>query len=190
LDTGRETWYKWWTRLSNTFGEPKARMRHVSDKRRPQVTTHEQVDSLLAALDKTVEGVLAYFEGPGSTSKARVGEWGAWEVLCHFVFWHEATIQGMESVARGGASSQLDVGVDDLNARVIAENQGKGFLDLTARLRELQGQLQRAARSLPDLDSPVMVHADGKMLSGRERLEIMNRHWGEHLAELQVAEPS
>jgi hypothetical protein len=154
------------------------------------VATHEQVDDLLAALDKTVEDVLAYFDGPGAVSKARVGEWGPWEVLCHFVVWHEATIQGMASVAAGGAPSQLDVSVDDLNARVIAANQGKGFPELTARLRELQGQLRRAARSLPDLDAAVVVHADGTRLSGRRRLEIMNRHWGEHLAELQAAEPS
>jgi hypothetical protein len=154
------------------------------------VTTHKQVESLLAALDATVQDALAYFEGPGSTSRARIDEWGAWEVLCHFVFWHEATIAGMESVARGGAPYRLEAGVDELNARTIAKHQGKSFLDLIARLRELQEQLQQAARSLPDLEAPVMVRTDGSGLSGRERLEIMNRHWEQHVAELRAAEPS
>ncbi len=152
--------------------------------------THEQGDDLLAALDRTVQSVLAYFEGPGSSSKARIDEWGAWDVLCHFVFWHEATAAGMASVASGDAPKTLDAGTDELNARVIAAHQGRSFLDLTVRLRELHGQLQRAARSLPDLDAPVIVLEDGRTLSGRQRLEIMNRHWNEHLVELQAAEPS
>lgn len=154
------------------------------------MTTHEQVDRLLAALDKTVEDVLAYFAGAGAISKARVGEWGAWEVLCHFVFWHEATIAGMESVARGGAPYRLDADADALNARELAKRQGKSFLELTARLRELQAQLSRAARSLPDLDAAVIVRANGSTLSGRERLEIMQRHWNQHAVELQAAESS
>lgn len=152
-----------------------------------QVTTHEQVERLLGALDRTVDRVLAYFEGPGSASETRIGDWGAWEILCHFVFWHEATAEGMASVARGGVPKQLDADTDELNARVIAAHQGQSFLDLTAHLRELHGQLQQAARSLPDLDLPVIVLIDGRTLSGRQRLEMMNRHWDEHLTELQNA---
>ena len=154
------------------------------------MTTDESVDGLLATLDRTVHEVLAYFEGPGSTSKARVGDWGAWEILCHFVFWHGATSEGMESVARGGAPYRLDAGVDELNDRIIAKHQGESFNQLTARLRELQIRLGQAARSLPDLDAAVILRFDGSMWSGRERLEIINRHWARHVAELQTAEPS
>jgi hypothetical protein len=154
------------------------------------VTAEKQADNILDTLDKTVRDVLAYFEGQGSKSKARVGDWGAWEVLCHFVFWHEATIEGMESVASGGSPYRLNAATDELNARTIAKYQGESFSDLTALLRELEEQLQQAARGLPDLDAPVIMRVDGTTLSGRERLEVINRHWANHVAELQAAEPS
>ncbi len=154
------------------------------------MTTNESVDSLLATLDETVKQVLAYFEGQGSASKARVGEWGAFDVLCHFVYWHEATSSGMESVAGGGAPFQLDATADELNAGIISENQGKSFIEVASRLRDLQERLKRAARSLPDLDSIVLERPGDLKLSGRDRLEIMNRHWARHVAELQAAEPS
>ncbi len=154
------------------------------------MTTNKQVDSLLAALDKTIQDTLAYFDDPGSKSKARVGDWGAWEVLCHFLFWHEATIEGMESVALGGDPYRADANVDELNARALAKYQGNSFLNLTAHLRESEERLQRAARKLPNLDVPVMMRANGTLLSGRERLELINRHWAGHVAELQAAELS
>lgn len=152
------------------------------------MTTNKEVDSLLAVLDKTVGEALAYFEGPGSQSKVRVGNWGDWEVLCHFVFWHEVTVEGMKSVARGGSPYRLDAGWDELNARTIAQHQGESFLKLTTRLRELHKELHRVVHSLPDLDTLVMIRADETTVSGRERLEMMNRHWVQHVAELQAVE--
>lgn len=154
------------------------------------MTTNKQDDSLLAALDKTVQGVLAYFDGPGATTRARIGDWGAWEVLCHFLFWHEATIEGMESVARGGGPYRLDADTDELNARTIAKYQGSSFPDLVARLRELEKRLQRAVRNLPNWDVPVMMRLDGTTRSGRERLETIKQHWARHVAELQAAKLS
>ncbi|MFC2005431.1 DinB family protein [Chloroflexota bacterium] len=153
------------------------------------MNTKKEVNSLLATLDKTVSDVLAYFNGPGSTSKARVGEWGAWEVLCHFVLWHEATIKGMKSVACSGEPYLIDGATDELNAGAVAKYQGKSFNDLTARLRQLQEELKQAARSLPDPDAPVMTRKGGTTLSGRERLEIINGHWLRHMEALQAAEP-
>jgi len=154
------------------------------------VTTNKQADSVLAALDKTVRDTLAWFDGPGSRSKARIGDWGAWEVLCHFVFFHEATIEGMESAAHGGSPYRLDANVDELNARTIAKYQGDSFLSLITRLRELEERLQQAARNLLNWDAPVMMRMNGSLWSGRERLELINRHWAGHVAELQAAELS
>jgi len=154
------------------------------------MATNGHADDALAALDRTVRDALAYFEAMGPTPKASAGAWGAWEVLCHLLFWHEVTIEGMNSGARGDGPYRLDRAADELNARAIAEHQGTSFMELTAGLLSLQEQLQRAARSLPDLDAPVMMRVDGTLLSGRQRLEMIARHWSQHLAELKAAEQS
>ena len=85
---------------------------------------------------------------------------------------------------------QCYASADELNAVAIAKHHGMSLLDLTAALRSLEEQLQQAARSLPDLDAPVMMRADGTLLSGRQRLEMIDRHWSQHMAELKAAERS
>ncbi len=154
------------------------------------MATNRQADSALAAMDKTVTDALAYFEGTSFTSKATVGVWGAREVLCHFLFWHEVTLEGVKSVARGGSPYHLDAAADELNAKAIAKQQGVSLPNLIARLLKLEGQLRRAARKLPDLDAPVMMRADGTLLSGRQRIQMIDRHWAQHMAELRAAELS
>ena len=70
-----------------------------------------QVEELLAAVEKAVERGLEYFEASG----VRVGEWGIREVLSHMVFWHRGTVEGMESVGRGGGPTTLQGKTDELN---------------------------------------------------------------------------
>ena len=60
------------------------------------MTATRSAASLLAELQSTVDEVLTYFEGPGTESDARIGDWGAWEILAHFLYWHEMTAVGME----------------------------------------------------------------------------------------------
>ena len=38
-----------------------------------------------ASLDKVVQETLAYFEGPGRATNARVDRWQARDVLMHFI---------------------------------------------------------------------------------------------------------
>jgi hypothetical protein len=121
------------------------------------------------------------------TPKASSGAWGVWEVLSHFSFWHEVTIEGMQSVAKGGSRLRLQAAADELNADAIARHQGMSLLDLTERLRLLHEELRRAVQSLPDMDVPVMMRVDGTLLSGRQRLEAIGRHWAQHMAELEAA---
>lgn len=45
----------------------------------------------------------------------------------------------------------------------------------------------RAARNSPDLDRPCFQRANGELMTGRQRLELMTRHWAEHVRELQAA---
>src|SRR5918999_6274865 len=60
-------------------------------------------DAMIQNLDVAVREVLAYFEGPGRTSKAKVDRWLARDVLQHFLYFHDATAWGIQSAAIGGA---------------------------------------------------------------------------------------
>lgn len=153
------------------------------------LTTKEQTEALLIVFRATVNNVLAYFGGPGSTSRARVGDWGAWEMLCHFIRWHEATIEGMESVARGGGIYVVPEPAHEENARVVAKHRGESFAQLCSQLRALHERLERAARKITDLDADVIRFFEGASASARTRLERIPKHWAEHMAVLQSREP-
>jgi hypothetical protein len=157
------------------------------------MATHGHGDNALAPLDRldrTVRDALAYFEGIGPATRGSAHIWGAWEVLSHFLFWHEATIEGMQSVARGGDAHRLKASADELNAEAVAKHQGASLPDLTARLGALHEELRRAVNSLPNLDIPVMMRVDGTLLTGRQRLEAIDRHWAQHMVELEAARQS
>ena len=48
-------------------------------------------------------------------------------------------------------------------------------------------RLVRAARNAPDLDKPCFRRATGELMTGRQRLELLARHWAEHVGELEKA---
>ena len=85
----------------------------------------QQIDDLIATLEQSVESGLAYFQGPGGQSKVMIGHWGPREVLCHLVWWHQATVEGMESVAKNGAPYRIDASVDHMNARAVGRLAGR-----------------------------------------------------------------
>src|SRR5262249_26071571 len=59
-------------------------------------------DTVIDDLDRVVRETLAYFEGPGKTTNARIDRWQARDVLMHFLYFHDATAWGIQSVAVGG----------------------------------------------------------------------------------------
>ncbi|MEE8443316.1 MAG: hypothetical protein V3S37_06150 [Dehalococcoidia bacterium] len=147
----------------------------------------DNVESLLTTLQNTVEEVLAYFEGPGTTSKARVGDWGSWEVLAHFLYWHERTATGMESVALGTGPVTITGETDATNAESIKAVAGKSFQELVSEARRLQKQLDTAARKVTDLDAVVMVRPEApEGQTARQRLERLARHWLGHTEALRA----
>ena len=150
------------------------------------MSTARELDELLSTLEATVEEGLAYFGGPGATSTARVGDWGPREVLCHCLFWHEATAQGIESAISGGSPCILEASTDELNARAVAQHAGEGIPELIAHARDLQERLVQAAWQLPDLDVVVMQRPGTPPMTARQRLERISRHWQAHIAELQA----
>jgi len=145
-------------------------------------------DSLISGLSAAVEETLAYFEGPGQTSSARVAGWGAWEILAHFAYWHYATGWGIRSAAIGGPPWQLSGSADETNAAALALMAGDGFASMIAVLRGAHERLVRAARDAADLDATAFRMADGRDVSIGQRLELIARHWRGHLDALRELE--
>ena len=146
----------------------------------------QQIESHIATLEHSVEAGLAYFQGPGGQAKVRIGRWGPREVLCHLVWWHQATVEGMESVLSGGAPYRFYGSVDDMNARAVGRLSGKTIDQLADLVQQFQARLVKAARALPDTRATVLVFGDGSERSAEQRLETMASHWDEHVKELQA----
>jgi hypothetical protein len=153
----------------------------------------QQIDDLIAALERSVESGLAYFQGPGGQSKVMIGHWGPREVLCHLVWWHQATVEGMESVAKGGAPYRIYASVDEMNSRAVgrlagrelnqAGTYGASLVDLA---RQWQERLVKAARALPDPNTTVLIMGDGSGRSVQQRIETIAQRWNELVRELQA----
>ena len=146
----------------------------------------QQVDELIAGLERSVEAGLAYFQGPGSQSHVHIGRYGPREILCQLVWWHQVTVEGMESVASGGTPYRIYASVDEMNARAVGRLAGKDLQQLLDMARQWQTRLVQAARALADPTTPVLVMGDGSGRSGLQRLETLVQHWNERVRELQA----
>jgi len=157
------------------------------------MAANPQIDNLIATLEQNVEAGLAYFQGPGGQAKVMIGHWGPREILCHLVWWHQVTAEGMESVEKGGAPYRVYASVDEMNARAVGRMAGKDITkadtygaSLVESARQLQARLVKAARALPDPNATVLIMGDGSGRSVQQRLETIAHHWSEHVKELQA----
>jgi len=151
------------------------------------MTTAAGRDALVEDLDRAVQDVLAYFEGPGRTTTARVDRWQARDILQHFIYFHDATAWGIESAAHGGPVWSVPADADAVNEVCRRLHEHESFDDLLRQVRLAHARLLRAARDATDLDQPCFRRANGEASTGHQRLEILARHWREHLAALQAA---
>lgn len=145
------------------------------------------MEELITNLDSVVQDALAYFEGPGRASNARVDRWQARDVLMHFIYFHDATAWGIQSAALGGPPWPVPADSDVVNEVCGRLHEHETFDELLAQVRQAHGRLVRAARNASDLDKPCFQRATGELMTGRQRLELLARHWAEHLRELQDA---
>src|SRR5688500_2673208 len=144
-------------------------------------------DALIDNLDTAVREVLAYFEGAGRTLKAKIDKWHARDVLQHFIYFHDATAWGIQSAALGGPQWPVPGDSDIVNevCRKLHEQESIG--ELLAQLKQSHARLIRAAKKSPNLDQPCFRRANGESLTGRQRLELLAKHWTEHVDELKAA---
>ena len=145
-----------------------------------------QIEALIRALEQSVEAGLTYFQGPGGQARIKVGHWGPREVLCHLVWWHQATVEGLESVLSGGKPYRFYASVDEMKARAVGRLAGQDIAQLAELVRQLQARLVKAARALPDPNATVLVAGDGTGRSLLQRLEMIARHWSEHIYALEA----
>ena len=59
--------------------------------------------------------------------------------------------------------------------------------ELLGQLRQAHARLMQAARRSPNLDVACFRRANGETMTGRQRLELLARHWTEHVDELKKA---
>ena len=144
-------------------------------------------DTLISNLDRVAQDTFAYFEGAGRTTRARVDRWHARDVLMHFLYFHDATAWGIQSAALGGPPWPVPADADAVNEVCRRLHEHETVDELLAQLRQAHARLIRAAREAPDLDRPCFRRASGEVMSGRERLELLARHWTEHVRELEAA---
>ena len=141
----------------------------------------------IANMDRVARETFAYFDGPGRATAARVDQWQARDVLMHFIYFHDATAWGIQSAAQGGPPWPVPADSDTVNEVCRRLHAEESFDELLGQLRQAHNRLLRAARASDDLDRPCFKRSTGEVMSGRQRLELLARHWGEHVAELQKA---
>ena len=149
------------------------------------MTTAQQTDTLVASLQQAFDASISYFKAEAD-SEARTDLWTPREVLCHLNYWHKATVEGIESVASGGEPHRIYASTDEMNARAVGRAAGKDVTDLIEEIIPLQERLINGAQGLEDPDVTVLVRADGTELSAVQRLELMAKHWLEHLEEMNA----
>ncbi len=151
------------------------------------MTPTSSKEGLLANLDRVAQETFAYFDGAGRTTPARVDQWQARDVLQHFIYFHDATAWGIQSAAIGGPLWPVPGDSDIVNEVCRRLHEHESVDGLLAQLKQAHARLMRAARQAPDLDKPCFRRANGESLTGAQRLELLAKHWTEHVQELQAA---
>lgn len=146
-------------------------------------------DTVIAEMDRVAKQTFRYFAGPGKTTKARIDKWKARDVLQHFIYFHDATAWGIQSAAIGGPLWPVPGDSDIVNEVCRRLHEHESVDDLLAQLRQAHARLMGAAKN-GDLDKPCFRRANGETLTGAQRLELLARHWTEHVRELEAATPA
>jgi hypothetical protein len=151
------------------------------------MTTPASKNALLANLDRVVQDTLAYFAGPGRTTTARVDRWQARDVLMHFIYFHDATAWGIQSAAMGGPPWPVPADADTVNEVCRRLHEHESLDELLTQVRQAHARLVRVVGNAPDIDQPCFRRSNGETMTGRQRLELLARHWTEHVDALQAA---
>ena len=101
--------------------------------------TQNSQEQLIEALEETVNDALEYLTGEGLGSHAKVGDRGAWKVLCHMIYWHQTTTDGIESVVSGGDPRQFEAESYEVNVRIIEPYPARALRNWLERFAKYRG---------------------------------------------------
>ena len=153
------------------------------------MTTDVNIETIISDVEEVVAKGIAYVQA-NAESEVKIDIWTPREVLCHWIYWHAATAEGMETAASGEGPHQIHADTDDMNARSVGRKSGVSVAWLVEEMEELQARLTAAARAMPDPNAVVVVRNDGSQATGVQRLETIVSHWNEHLEEMAEAAAS
>ena len=151
------------------------------------MTTAAEKNAVVDNLDRVAQQTFDYFTGPGRTTSARVDRWEARDVLMHFIYFHDATAWGIRSAAMGGPPWTVSADADTVNEVSRRLREHESLDELLGQLRQAHARLVRAARESPDLDATCFKRSTGETMTGRQRLELITKHWAEHVEALRDA---
>ncbi len=151
------------------------------------MSTSPSNEALLAELDRVVKETLGYSDGAGRSTTAKVDGWQARDVLMHFIYFHDATAWGIQAAAHGGPPWQPPADADTINEVCRRLHAHESFDELLTQVKQAHARLVQAAPSSSPLDKPAFRRPNGETITGRQRLEVLARHWAEHVRELQTA---
>lgn len=142
-------------------------------------------------LEKAFNEAIAYYQGPGSASKAKVDKWGPKETLAHMIYFCNKNAEGMETVSKGGQPIILFPApfksADDANAVTVSQYAGKSMSQVVADARQAHQKMVKTARTMKDLDVPIVIRPNGETQTARVRIEGTANHWLNHVKELKAA---
>lgn len=151
------------------------------------MSTDANMEGLIAEVKQVVARGIAYVQA-NAESEVKIDIWTPREALCHFIYWHRAIAEGMESAAGGGAAHHIYAPIDEMNARSVGRKSGWTVAYLVEEMEELQERLVAAARGLSDADAAVLAYPSGSELTGLDAMRTIVAHWEEHLEEMAAAD--
>ena len=147
----------------------------------------QNLSDLIDSLERVVSETLGFFNDTGTNLDVKIEEWGYKEMLSHLVYWHRASLKGIQSVASGEGPFHIPESSDDMNSSIVKDLSGSSLSEITSELKNLQTLLATAAINIPDPETIVFVRANGESFSTLERLKHTASHWESHLKEFRTA---
>lgn len=115
------------------------------------------------------------------------GAWGAREVLCHIVYWHETYVRILRAINAGGAPVQREGRFTEFNRQAVVELGAVPAPELVARLRRAQRRLEVELLALTPT-AHINIKVGSKPWGANQFPERIAGHLRGHLRELRRAE--
>lgn len=141
---------------------------------------------LLHQLDETLAQVFAVYQNLPNPEELRCAAWTGKDILGHLVFWHESFARNLQDLVNDIQPTPLKGKYSELNQRCLAEMRTQTVADLTKRLEIAHRVIQE------NILNPKLVRipykTGSRAYTPAEHLEVVNRHFQEHLRSLSQAD--